>query len=72
MLANGSEIRVILARWSRLADGVAAHGAFVTFWAVRTVVWAVFGARRSPLAFFDRLAHFQLLSDPLLPVLDCD
>ena len=57
--------RIILVRWRSLAGSFAAHGSFVAFWAVSTVVWAVFGARRAPLTLFDRLADFQSLSDPL-------
>ena len=62
------EIGIILVRWRSLAGSFAAHGAFVAFWAVRTVVWAVFGTRRSLLTFFDRLADVQSLNEtPDLP-----
>jgi hypothetical protein len=57
------EIGIILVRWRSLASSFAAHGAFVAFRAVRTVVRAVSGARRSPLTFFDRLAEFQSLKE---------
>ncbi|OLD11903.1 MAG: hypothetical protein AUI93_03515 [Crenarchaeota archaeon 13_1_40CM_3_52_10] len=53
-------IGFILARRRGLVDSFAAHGAFVAFRAVRTVVWSVFGARGSPLVLFDELGRFQL------------
>jgi hypothetical protein len=64
MPVNGL-IGIILVRWHSLASSFAAHSAFVAFWAVRTGVWAVFGARRSPLTFFGRLADIHSLNDPL-------
>ena len=63
-LTSGNELetRIILGRWRSLAGGFAAHGALVAFWTVRTIVWSVFGARRSPFVLLDRLARFQSMN----------
>jgi hypothetical protein len=59
LLEYEPESGIILARCCGLVGSFAAHGALVALWAVRALVWSVFGAGRLPLDALHRLSKFQ-------------